>query len=73
MIINKGGCGKTSPGIGDVQFVKDLMTDNIVTTNFRCSKFGISHNPRTKFGWVCISSLVPIVLMQALNVTRHLV
>ena len=71
--MNKGGCGKTSPGIGDVQFVKDLMIDNIVTTNFRCSKFGIPHNARTKFGWVCISSLVPIALMQALNVTRAFV
>ena len=55
MIINRGGCGKTSPGIGDVQFVKDLMTDNIVTTKFRCSKFGMAHNAKTIFGWVGIS------------------
>jgi hypothetical protein len=54
MVINKGGCGKTSPGIGDVKFVKDLMTDNIVTTNFRCSKFGMAHNAKTQFGWVCM-------------------
>ena len=52
MVINKGGCGKYSPGIGDVQFVKDLMTDNIVTTKFRCSKFGVAHSARAKFGWV---------------------
>ena len=52
--MDKGGCGKTSPGIGDVQFVKDLMTGDIVTTNFRCSKFGVAHNQKTNFGWVCI-------------------
>jgi hypothetical protein len=58
MIINKGGCGRTSPGIGDIKFVKDLMTDNIVTTKFRCSKFGMAHNAKTQFGWVCIYSLL---------------
>ena len=53
MVINKGGCGRNSPGIGDVQFVKDVLTDTIVTTNFRCSKFGVAHNARAQFGWVC--------------------
>ena len=52
MIINKGGCGQTSPGIGNIAFVKDLQTDDIVTTNFRCSKFGIGHHPKTNIGWV---------------------
>ncbi|XP_046839650.1 uncharacterized protein LOC124433845 isoform X4 [Xenia sp. Carnegie-2017] len=51
MIYNKGGCTKTSPGIGDVKFVKDLMTENIVTTSFRCSKFGLAYNKRAQFGW----------------------
>ncbi|XP_028403917.1 uncharacterized protein LOC114526500 [Dendronephthya gigantea] len=51
MIINKGGCKKSSPGIGDVQFVKNLLTDTVVTRNFRCSKFGVAHNAKTQFGW----------------------
>ncbi|XP_046839770.1 uncharacterized protein LOC124433941 isoform X2 [Xenia sp. Carnegie-2017] len=63
MIYNKGGCTKTSPGIGDVSFVKDLMTDNVVTTSFRCSKFGVAHNERTRFGWAkmndCLSRPCP--------------
>lgn len=33
------GCDANSPGIGDVAYVKDLMTEKIVSTNFRCSKF----------------------------------
>ena len=57
MVINKGGCGNSSPGIGDVKFVKDLMVDKIVTTNFRCSKFGLAHDAKAKFGWVCIFSI----------------
>ncbi|XP_046839735.1 uncharacterized protein LOC124433918 isoform X2 [Xenia sp. Carnegie-2017] len=63
MIYNKGGCTKTSPGIGDVKFVKDLMTESIVTTNFRCSKFGLAHNERAQFGWAkmndCLSRPCP--------------
>ncbi|XP_046843331.1 uncharacterized protein LOC124437395 isoform X1 [Xenia sp. Carnegie-2017] len=51
MIYNKGGCTNTSPGIGDVKYVKDLITDNVVTTNFRCSKFGLAYNERTNLGW----------------------
>ncbi|XP_046839722.1 uncharacterized protein LOC124433904 isoform X2 [Xenia sp. Carnegie-2017] len=63
MIYNKGGCTKTSPGIGDVSFVKDLIIDKVVTTSFRCSKFGLAHNKRTQFGWVkmndCLSRPCP--------------
>ena len=58
MIINKGGCDKHSPGVGDVAYVKNLLSDTIVTRNFRCSKFGLAHHPRTKFGWVCIFVLL---------------
>ncbi len=54
MIINKGGCDRHSPGIGDVAYVKNLILDKIVTRNFRCSKFGLAHHPGTKFGWVGI-------------------
>jgi hypothetical protein len=52
MIINQGGCGSISPGIGDIAYVKDLRTEKIVTTNFRCSKFGTYYHSYQKFGWV---------------------
>ena len=52
MLSKTGGCGGASAGIGDVKFVKDLRTNNVVTTSFRCSKFGFAHNKKTQFGWV---------------------
>ena len=51
MIINKG-CTPNSPGIGDIKYVKNLATGNIVTTSFRCSKFDFGHHPSTNIGWV---------------------
>ena len=66
MIINKGGCGRTSPGIGDVQFVKNVLTDTIVTTNFRCSKFGMAHNSKAQFGWVCA-----LVIEEVIHLLNH--
>ena len=54
MILNQGGCGPTSPGIGDIAYVKDLQKDDIVTTKFRCSRFGGYYHPSTKFGWVSV-------------------
>ena len=52
MIINQG-CSPNSPGIGDIEYVKDLVTGNIATTTFRCSQFGVGYHPNTKIGWVC--------------------
>ena len=54
MLSKTGGCGGTSAGIGDVKFVKDLITGNVVTTSFRCSKFGLAYNEKMKFGWVSL-------------------
>ena len=70
MIINKGGCDKDSPGIGDVAYVKNLLSDTIVTRNFRCSKFGLAHHPRTKFGWVCIFVLLLCIYSFTINEKR---
>ena len=56
-MINQGGCGRKSAGIGNIDYVKDLLTENIVTRNLRCSKFGFGHHPRTGFGWVCFAML----------------
>ncbi|CAB4004689.1 Hypothetical predicted protein [Paramuricea clavata] len=34
------GCSKLQAGIGNIQFVKDLLVKRVVTNNFKCSKFG---------------------------------
>ena len=48
------GCDHRSAGIGDIAYVKDLLTGKIVTTKLRCSKFGFAYHPSAKFGWVDI-------------------
>jgi hypothetical protein len=52
LMLNKGGCGRLSPGIGDISYVKDLQTEEIVTTKFRCSQFSSYHSKSDGFGWV---------------------
>ncbi|XP_028411772.1 uncharacterized protein LOC114534516 [Dendronephthya gigantea] len=49
LMSNKGGCSHQYPGIGDVAFVKDLMTGEIATRNFKCSRFGGAIAPG--LGW----------------------
>ncbi len=56
LIINKGGCGRLSPGIGDISSVKDLQTEEIVSTKFRCSNFGTYYPRSSRHGWVGFSS-----------------
>ena len=46
------GCNQRSAGIGDIAYVKDLLTEKIVTTKLRCSKFGLAYHRLAKFGWV---------------------
>jgi hypothetical protein len=58
MLHGEKGCDGNSPGIGDIAYVKDLRAKKIVTTNFRCSKFGVAYHGRTKYGWVSIRSLI---------------
>jgi hypothetical protein len=58
MLHGEKGCDGNSPGIGDIAYVKDLRAKKIVTTNFRCSKFGVAYHRKTKYGWVSIRSLV---------------
>ena len=50
LLIKDRGCDSNSPGIGDIAFVKDLKTDKIVTTTFKCSVFGLAHS--STLGWV---------------------
>ncbi|XP_028391546.1 uncharacterized protein LOC114516311 [Dendronephthya gigantea] len=55
MIANQGGCGATSPGIGDIAYVKDLQTEKIVATKFRCSQFGTFRHFFLKSGWAMMN------------------
>jgi hypothetical protein len=49
-INNRGGCSIYYPGIGDIEYVKDLMVDTVVTEKFNCSQFGPTYP--SKLGWV---------------------
>ena len=55
MMKGEKGCDSNTPGIGDIAYVTDLRTGNIVTTTFRCSQFGLAHPLISKLGWVFIS------------------
>ena len=44
------GCLYPYAGIGNIEFVKDLMTQTSLANNFKCSKFGL--NTHHMLGWV---------------------
>ena len=52
LMIDEGGCGRLSPGIGNISYVKDLQTEEIVTTKFRCSQFTSHYFKSFGHGWV---------------------
>ena len=52
------GCPLLEAGIGNISFVKDLMTKTVVTTSLKCSKFGQHVHPR--LGWVIFLTLLII-------------
>ena len=52
MIMGEKGCESGTPGIGDIAYVKDLQTEEIVSTSLRCSQFGVGHNKISMIGWV---------------------
>ena len=54
MILDQGGCPHNFPGVGDVSYIKDLMTEEIVSKDFSCSIFGPYSHPIAKIGWVWI-------------------
>ena len=51
-MVTTDGCNHRSAGIGNIAYVKDLQTDRIVTTNLRCSKFGVAYRSSSYYGWV---------------------
>ena len=66
---DEGGCGHQYPGIGDIAFVKDLMSKKITTRSFDCSRFGASIAPG--LGWVCILIFVYLHLYQYIKVKEE--
>ena len=56
--VGSGGCTDFHSGIGNISYVKDILTESVVTTNFNCSKFG--PNTDLNLGLV-IFSLTPIM------------
>ena len=48
--VGSGGCTDFHSGIGNVSYVKDILTETVVTTKFNCSQFG----PHTDLGWVTV-------------------
>ena len=51
LMSNEGGCDYKYPGIGNIEYVKDLISRKIKTRNFNCSQFGTSG-----LGLVCMST-----------------
>ena len=47
---HNNGCPYLQAGIGNISFVKDLMTQSDLPNNFTCSKFGPNTHPN--LGWV---------------------
>ena len=62
MIMGEKGCGLGAPGIGDIAYVKDLQTEEIVSTTFRCSQFGVGLHQQAMIGWVRPSSNVVLLM-----------
>ena len=52
MMVNEGGCPYNQPGVGDISYVKNLMTEEISSKDFPCSVFGAYSHPSAKLGWV---------------------
>ena len=53
LLITDRGCTHLSPGIGDIAYVKDLMTEKVLSTSFQCSVFGYAKSDSLfKSGWV---------------------
>ena len=46
----KNGCPYLQAGIGNIEFVKDLLNQSVLTNNFKRSKFGPDIHPL--LGWV---------------------
>ena len=52
MMVNEGGCPYNQPGIGDISYVKNLITEEISSKVFSCSVFGAYSHPSARIGWL---------------------
>ena len=50
-MITDRGCSDLEPGIGNIAYVKDLLTDTVVSSTFECSIFG-GVQSSGQLGWV---------------------
>jgi hypothetical protein len=48
--VGSGGCTDIHSGIGNISYVKDILTETVVTTEYSCSKFGPHQD--VNLGWV---------------------
>ena len=67
-MIEDKGCSQDQPGIGDIAYVKDLQTDTVVSTGYRCSVFGKYQHPVTGFGWVGLKYSSEFAVISALKI-----
>ena len=51
-MVNEGGCPYNVAGIGDISYVKNLITEEISSNDFSCSVFGAYSYPSAMIGWV---------------------
>ena len=72
-MLNEGGCGRLSAGIGNISYVKDLQTETIVTTKFRCSKFSSYQSTSDTHGWVRFKTTNSKTLYQGVCGTSDIV
>ncbi|XP_028405295.1 uncharacterized protein LOC114527801 [Dendronephthya gigantea] len=56
LMVNDGGCSNHFPGIGDISYVKNLMTKEIASREFSCSVFGSYSHPSAMIGWSMMNS-----------------
>ena len=63
-MIDNLGCSQDEPGIGDIAYVKDLQTETVLATNFRCSVFGKYEHASTGFGWVSAINCMNHIFVQ---------
>ncbi|XP_028405278.1 uncharacterized protein LOC114527785 [Dendronephthya gigantea] len=54
LMVNDGGCPYNLPGIGDILYVKNLITEKI-SKQFSCSVFGRYGYPSHRIGWAMMN------------------
>ena len=66
--MDKQGCTNNYPGIGNIEYVKDLLAGKIVNKKFNCSRFGPSYP--SNLGWV--SEITAEIITEKLQMYQFL-